>query len=69
MSSVREVTAATNAVVTPIDPPLPHAAVGPLTGVRVGLKDSIDTAGVRTTCGSAYSADRVPTPTPRWSPG
>ena len=55
-----EVTAATNAVVTFIDPPLPHAAEGPLAGIRVGLKDSIDTAGVRTTCGSAYSADRVP---------
>ncbi|MCZ2827658.1 amidase [Modestobacter sp. VKM Ac-2986] len=55
-----EVTAATNAVVTVIDPPLPHAPEGPLAGVRVGLKDSIDTAGVRTTCGSAYFADRVP---------
>jgi aspartyl-tRNA(Asn)/glutamyl-tRNA(Gln) amidotransferase subunit A len=52
--------AATNAVITVIDPPLPHAADGPLAGVRVGLKDSIDTAGVRTTCGSAYFADRVP---------
>jgi aspartyl-tRNA(Asn)/glutamyl-tRNA(Gln) amidotransferase subunit A len=51
---------ATNAVVTWIDPPLPHAAAGPLGGVRVGLKDNIDTAGVRTTCGSAYFADRVP---------
>ena len=60
MSSVPEVQAATNAVVTAIDPPLPHAAEGPLAGVRVGLKDSIDTAGVRTTCGSAYFADRVP---------
>nr|WP_211660826.1 amidase [Modestobacter muralis] len=39
---------------------MPHAAEGPLAGVRVGLKDSIDTAGVRTTCGSAYFADRVP---------
>jgi aspartyl-tRNA(Asn)/glutamyl-tRNA(Gln) amidotransferase subunit A len=57
---VREVRMATNAVVTGIDPPLPHAADGPLAGVRVGLKDNIDTAGVRTTCGSAYFADRVP---------
>jgi aspartyl-tRNA(Asn)/glutamyl-tRNA(Gln) amidotransferase subunit A len=56
----RRVAAATNAVVTPIDPPLPHAADGPLAGVRVGVKDNIDTAGVRTTCGSAFFADRVP---------
>jgi aspartyl-tRNA(Asn)/glutamyl-tRNA(Gln) amidotransferase subunit A len=55
-----EVSAATNAVVTRIDPPLPHAPDGPLAGVRVGLKDNIDTAGVRTTCGSAHFADRVP---------
>ena len=55
-----DVAAATNAVVTWIDPPLPHAADGPLAGVRVGLKDNIDTAGVRTTCGSAFFADRVP---------
>jgi aspartyl-tRNA(Asn)/glutamyl-tRNA(Gln) amidotransferase subunit A len=60
VSSVHEVLAATNAVITGIDPPLSHAADGPLAGVRVGLKDNIDTAGVRTTCGSAYFADRVP---------
>jgi aspartyl-tRNA(Asn)/glutamyl-tRNA(Gln) amidotransferase subunit A len=56
----RRVAAATNAVVTPIDPPLPHAADGPLAGVRVGVKDNIDTAGVRTTCGSAFFTERVP---------
>jgi aspartyl-tRNA(Asn)/glutamyl-tRNA(Gln) amidotransferase subunit A len=33
---------------------------GPLHGIPVGLKDLIDTAGVRTTCGSALFADRVP---------
>jgi aspartyl-tRNA(Asn)/glutamyl-tRNA(Gln) amidotransferase subunit A len=60
MTSVQEVRTATNAVVTVIDPPLPHAPGGPLAGVRVGLKDNIDTAGVRTTCGSAHFADRVP---------
>jgi aspartyl-tRNA(Asn)/glutamyl-tRNA(Gln) amidotransferase subunit A len=60
MSSPAQVRAATNAVITEIDPPLPHAADGPLAGVRVGLKDNIDTAGVRTTCGSAFFADRVP---------
>ena len=60
MTSVRDVLVATNAVITAIDPPLPHAADGPLAGVRVGLKDNIDTAGVRTTCGSVYFADRVP---------
>ncbi|MCW2676449.1 MAG: putative aspartyl/glutamyl-tRNA(Asn/Gln) amidotransferase subunit [Modestobacter sp.] len=56
----REVEAVTNAVVTWIDPPLPHATGGPLAGVRVGLKDNIDTAAVRTSCGSAFFADRVP---------
>ncbi|MGY1751144.1 amidase [Modestobacter sp. SYSU DS0511] len=55
-----EVRAATNAVLRRIDPPLPHAAGGPLAGVRVGLTDNIDTAGLPTTCGSAYFADRVP---------
>jgi aspartyl-tRNA(Asn)/glutamyl-tRNA(Gln) amidotransferase subunit A len=34
---------------------------GPLHGIPVGLKDLIDTAGIRTTCGSALFADRVPT--------
>lgn len=34
---------------------------GPLHGIPVGLKDLIDTAAVRTTCGSALFADRVPT--------
>jgi len=60
VSSAQDVRTATNAVITVIDPPLPHAADGPLAGVRVGLKDNIDTAGVHTTCGSAYFADRVP---------
>src|SRR5258708_4445825 len=34
---------------------------GPLHGIPIGLKDLIDTAGVRTTCGSALFTDRVPT--------
>ncbi len=34
---------------------------GPLHGVPIGLKDLIDTAGTKTTCGSALFADRVPT--------
>jgi aspartyl-tRNA(Asn)/glutamyl-tRNA(Gln) amidotransferase subunit A len=55
-----EVARATNAVVAWIDPPLPHAADGPLAGTRVGLKDNIDTAGLRTSCGSDFFADRVP---------
>ena len=34
---------------------------GPLHGVPIALKDLADTAGVRTTAGSAVFADRVPT--------
>ncbi|MDX6578257.1 MAG: aspartyl-tRNA(Asn)/glutamyl-tRNA(Gln) amidotransferase subunit [Blastocatellia bacterium] len=33
---------------------------GALHGIPIGLKDLIDMAGVRTTCGSALFADRVP---------
>jgi len=33
---------------------------GPLHGIPIGLKDLIDTAGVRTTAGSAVFLDRVP---------
>src|SRR5438105_45210 len=33
---------------------------GPLHGIPIGLKDLVDTAGVRTTAGSAIFADRVP---------
>jgi aspartyl-tRNA(Asn)/glutamyl-tRNA(Gln) amidotransferase subunit A len=34
---------------------------GLLHGIPIGLKDLIDTAGVKTTCASALFADRVPT--------
>lgn len=34
---------------------------GPLHGVPIGLKDLIDTAGTKTTCGSELFADRIPT--------
>jgi aspartyl-tRNA(Asn)/glutamyl-tRNA(Gln) amidotransferase subunit A len=34
---------------------------GPLHGIPIGLKDLIDTAGVKTTCGSALFKNRVPT--------
>jgi len=34
---------------------------GPLHGIPIGLKDLIDTAGIRTTAGSAVFKDRVPT--------
>ena len=34
---------------------------GPLHGIPIGLKDLIDTAGIKTTCASALFARRVPT--------
>ncbi len=34
---------------------------GPLHGIPIGLKDIFDTAWIKTTCGSALFADRVPT--------
>src|SRR5215831_8446201 len=34
--------------------------LGPLHGIPISLKDTIDTASVRTTAGSALYADRVP---------
>ena len=34
---------------------------GPLHGIPIGLKDLIDTAGIRTTAGSAVFNDRIPT--------
>jgi len=34
---------------------------GRLHGIPIGLKDLIDTAGIKTTCGSALFADRIPT--------
>lgn len=33
---------------------------GPVHGIPIGLKDLIDTAGVKTTCGSALFANRIP---------
>src|SRR5580704_11118824 len=37
------------------------AYLGPLHGIPIGLKDNIDTAGLRTTAASALFKDRVPT--------
>ncbi len=37
----------------------PAAAPGPLSGVRIGVKDNIEVGGVLSTCGSEYFADRV----------
>ena len=34
---------------------------GPLHGIPIGLKDLLDTSGVKTTCASALFADRIPT--------
>src|SRR5258708_2427804 len=35
---------------------------GPLHGIPIGLKDLLDTEGIKTTCASAVFADRVPAP-------
>src|SRR5579862_3199750 len=35
-------------------------SLGPLHGVPIGIKDNIDTAGIRTTAGSKILADNVP---------
>ncbi|GAA5065512.1 amidase [Nocardia callitridis] len=47
-----------NSVVTWIDAP-ETATDGPLSGMRVGVKDNIDVAGVASTCGSRFFADRI----------
>ncbi|MGH9044578.1 MAG: amidase [Acidimicrobiales bacterium] len=38
----------------------PASRTNPLRGIAIGLKDTIDTAGIRTTSGCAAFADRVP---------
>jgi len=43
------------------DEALAHGRIlGPLHGLPIALKDNIDTAGIRTTVGSAFFAERVP---------
>ncbi len=46
-------------VVTWIDPASGAAPDGPLAGMRIGVKDNIDVAGVPTTCTSRFFADRI----------
>lgn len=48
-----------NAFVTVVEEPGP-AASGPLEGMPIGVKDMIDTAGLRTTYGSLHFADHMP---------
>ena len=47
-----------NALVTEVEPE--PARPGPLAGLRLAVKDLIDTAGIRTTYGSRIYADHVP---------
>ncbi len=47
-----------NAFITPVEPGLGRS--GPLAGRTLAVKDLIDTAGIRTTYGSALYADHVP---------
>ncbi|MEV5651399.1 amidase [Nocardia sp. NPDC052254] len=42
-----------------MDPPTAADGDGPLRGLRIGVKDNIDVAGVPSTCGSAFFTDRV----------
>jgi aspartyl-tRNA(Asn)/glutamyl-tRNA(Gln) amidotransferase subunit A len=49
-----------NAFITVIADDAERPTVGPLAGVRIALKDLFDTAGVRTTAGSKFFADRIP---------
>jgi Asp-tRNA(Asn)/Glu-tRNA(Gln) amidotransferase A subunit family amidase len=51
-------TDAWNALITEVEPA--PARQGPLAGLRLAVKDLIDTAGVRTTYGSKIYADHVP---------
>ena len=55
----RDVDDTVRSVITWVDPT--PAVAGPLAGVRVGVKDNIEIAGVRSTCASAFFADRVAT--------
>lgn len=48
-----------NAIVT-LAPDLTNTAQGPLCGVPITVKDTIETAGIRTTSGSRIRADYVP---------
>jgi aspartyl-tRNA(Asn)/glutamyl-tRNA(Gln) amidotransferase subunit A len=47
-----------NAFITEVEPA--DAKPGPLSGLRLGVKDLFDTAGIRTTYGSGLYADHVP---------
>lgn len=59
---MRDVAARLNTVISWVPEQLgvdPDVASGPLSGLRIGVKDNIEVGGVRSTCGSEYFADRV----------
>lgn len=59
LEQISRLNPALNAIVT-IAPDLTNSSEGPLSGVPITIKDTIETAGLRTTSGSRLRADYVP---------
>lgn len=61
LEQISRLNPALNAIVTLVpEPELSKSSEGPLRGVPVTIKDTIETAGIRTTSGSRIRADYVP---------
>jgi len=59
LEQIERLNPALNAIVT-VAPDLSQSSEGPLAGVPITIKDTIETAGIRTTSGSRLRADYVP---------